>query len=38
LDLLEALNKLTSWVEETGVAKVIVNTIVDQNHQEVELV
>ena len=36
-DLVEALRELTAWVEETGVANVIVNTIVNQNLSEVVL-
>jgi DNA/RNA-binding domain of Phe-tRNA-synthetase-like protein len=35
--LQEALNKLALWVEETGVATVITNTIVDKNNQSVEI-
>ncbi len=35
--LQEALNKLALWVEVTGVATVITNTIVDKNNQSVEI-
>jgi DNA/RNA-binding domain of Phe-tRNA-synthetase-like protein len=37
LELLEALNQLALWVEETGVATVITNTIVDKNNQNIEI-
>ena len=37
LDLLEALNELTAWVEETGVATVSVNIIVNRNNPEIEV-
>jgi DNA/RNA-binding domain of Phe-tRNA-synthetase-like protein len=37
LDLLEALNELSAWAEETGVATVTVNTIIKRNNPEVEL-
>ena len=36
-DLMEALNELSAWVEETGVATVTVNTIVNQNNPEIEV-
>lgn len=36
-DLLEALNELAAWAEETGVANVTVNTIINRNNPEVEV-
>jgi DNA/RNA-binding domain of Phe-tRNA-synthetase-like protein len=36
-DLLEALIELTAWVEETGVATVVVNKIVNRNNPEIEV-
>lgn len=37
LDLMEALNELTAWAEEAGVATVTVNTIINRNNPDVEL-
>jgi DNA/RNA-binding domain of Phe-tRNA-synthetase-like protein len=37
VDLLEALNQLSAWVEETGVATVTLNTVVNKNNQSVAL-
>jgi DNA/RNA-binding domain of Phe-tRNA-synthetase-like protein len=36
-ELQEALNQLTAWVEEAGVATVIVNTIANRNNPEIEV-
>jgi DNA/RNA-binding domain of Phe-tRNA-synthetase-like protein len=36
-DVQEALNELTAWAEETGVATVTVNTIINRDNPEVEL-
>jgi DNA/RNA-binding domain of Phe-tRNA-synthetase-like protein len=36
-DLQEALNELAAWVNEAGVATVIVNTIVNRNNPEIEV-
>lgn len=36
-DLQEALNELSAWAEESGVATVTVNTIINRNNPDVEL-
>jgi len=36
-DMQEALNELTAWAEEAGLATITVNTIINRNNPEVEL-